>query len=147
VFNARSTRRSFSASSKCWRRDDPGSCQDLRLDRALRHAPGLRPARTTRESLAWRGPQSGSLFVFSNRGTTRLKVLWFDSNGYCLLYKRLHRAVFELPASSGGASIQIDARRLAELLHGLPHICGARAPVLETPKRRDCVSKLESRPS
>jgi transposase len=63
-------------------------------------------------------PQSGSLFVFSNRGATRLKVLWFDSNGYCLLYKRLHRAVFVLPASSGATSVQVDARRLAELLRG-----------------------------
>lgn len=63
-------------------------------------------------------PESGSLFVFANRGATRLKVLWFDSNGYCLLYKRLHRAVFELPASSG-ASVQVDARRLAELLRGV----------------------------
>lgn len=63
-------------------------------------------------------PQSGSLFVFANRGATRLKVLWFDSNGFCLLYKRLHRAVFELPPSSGTASVQVDARRLAELLRG-----------------------------
>jgi len=64
-------------------------------------------------------PQNGSLFVFANRGATRLKVLWFDSNGYCLLYKRLHRAVFELPVSGGGSgSIQIDALRLAELLRG-----------------------------
>jgi transposase len=35
--------------------------------------------------------------VFANRPTTRLKVLWFDRTGYCLLYKRLHRAVFDLP--------------------------------------------------
>ena len=63
-------------------------------------------------------PQSGSLFVFANRGATRLKVLWFDSNGYCLLYKRLHRAVFELPSSSGTASVQVDARRHAERLRG-----------------------------
>jgi transposase len=67
-------------------------------------------------------PQSGSLFVFANRGATRLKVLWFDSNGYCLLYKRLHRAVFELPGSSGAASMQIDARRLAELLRGVARV-------------------------
>jgi transposase len=44
-------------------------------------------------------PQTGSLFVFANRNATRLKALWFDSNGYCLLYKRLHRAVFELPTA------------------------------------------------
>ncbi len=65
-------------------------------------------------------PQSGSLFIFVNRGATRLKVLWFDKNGYCLLYKRLHRAVFELPSPSGGGSaVQIDAPRLAELLRGV----------------------------
>jgi transposase len=78
-----------------------------------------RLAQRVRASLG-EDPESGSLFVFSNRGATRLKVLWFDSNGYCLLYKRLHRAVFELPASGGApASIQIDARRLAELLRGV----------------------------
>jgi transposase len=63
-------------------------------------------------------PQAGSIFVFGNRNATRLKALWFDGNGYCLLYKRLHRAVFELPTSSGGVSVQLDARQLAELLRG-----------------------------
>ena len=65
-------------------------------------------------------PQSGSLFVFANRGATRLKALWFDANGYCVLYKRLHRAVFELPMANGASSsIQINAPRLAELLRGV----------------------------
>lgn len=63
-------------------------------------------------------PQAGSLFVFANRNATRLKALWFDTNGYCLLYKRLHRAVFEVPKPGGGMSVQIDARQLAELLRG-----------------------------
>jgi transposase len=78
-----------------------------------------RLAQTVRDKLG-EDPQSGSLFVFANRGATRLKALWFDSNGYCLLYKRLHRAIFELPASSDSSlSVQIDARRLAELLRGV----------------------------
>jgi transposase len=63
-------------------------------------------------------PQAGSIFVFANRKATRLKALWFDTNGYCLLYKRLHRAVFELPPTTGGGAVQIDARRLGELLRG-----------------------------
>jgi transposase len=74
-------------------------------------------------------PQSGSLFVFANRGATRLKVLWFDSNGYCLLYKRLHRAVFELPPSGGAAAVQIDARRLAELLRGAARVRSRKSDV------------------
>ena len=63
-------------------------------------------------------PQAGSILVFANRNATRLKALWFDGNGYCLLYKRLHRAVFELPPAGGGVSVQLDARQLAELLRG-----------------------------
>jgi transposase len=65
-------------------------------------------------------PQSGSLFVFANRNATRLKVLWFDSSGFCLLYKRLHRAVFELPPAGGGGAVQLDAAQLATLLRGTP---------------------------
>ncbi|HVY25658.1 MAG TPA: IS66 family insertion sequence element accessory protein TnpB [Polyangiaceae bacterium] len=65
-------------------------------------------------------PQTGSLFVFTNRNATRLKALWFDSNGYCLLYKRLHRAVFELPPAGGGGAVQLNAAELATLLRGSP---------------------------
>ena len=38
-------------------------------------------------------PRSGALFVFVNKRKNRLKVLWFDRNGFCILYKRLHRAL------------------------------------------------------
>jgi transposase len=34
-------------------------------------------------------PQSGALFVFASKRGNRLKVLWFDHNGYCLLYKSM----------------------------------------------------------
>lgn len=60
-------------------------------------------------------PQSGALFVFCNRRKNRLKVLWFDRNGYCLLYKRLHRARFALPKRR-----TISARALAFILRGVP---------------------------
>ena len=66
-------------------------------------------------------PQSGEiLVVFSNRGATRLKLLWFDRNGYCVLYKRLHRAVFEVPVAPGGTTtLRIDGAALAKLLRGV----------------------------
>jgi transposase len=57
--------------------------------------------------------------VFAGKSATRLKVLWFDRNGLCLLYKRLHRAVFELPAANGAVSIHIDGEALARLLAGV----------------------------
>jgi transposase len=93
-----------------------------------------RLAQAVKEKLG-EDPQSGSLFVFGNRGATRLKALWFDHNGYCVLYKRLHRAVFELPMVNGtSSSIQIDARRLADLLRGV-----AREPRRKN-QRRDVIA-------
>lgn len=59
-------------------------------------------------------PKSGSLYVFVNKRRNRLKVLWYDRNGFCILYKRLHRARFEMPASR-----TIDARKLAWILRGV----------------------------
>ncbi|NJK31421.1 MAG: transposase [Deltaproteobacteria bacterium] len=47
------------------------------------------------------------------------EVLWWDRNGYCLLYKRLHRAVFVVP-TSGEVSIRIDGEALRTLLAGEP---------------------------
>jgi transposase len=66
-------------------------------------------------------PESGALFVFASKRGNRLKVLWFDHNGYCLLYKRLHRSLFELPEATGADHpvVSIDARALAALLRGV----------------------------
>ena len=54
-----------------------------------------RLARVIREELGG-DPQRG-LFVFVSRRRDRLKVLWWDRNGYAVLYKRLHRARARLP--------------------------------------------------
>jgi transposase len=77
--------------------------------------------------------QGGALFVFANRGATRIKVLWFERHGCCILYKRLHRAVFELPASAGAASVHIDSAALARLLAGTERaVKRSRGPRAET---------------
>ena len=79
-----------------------------------------RLAQVARERVGQDPVTGGALFVFAGRSATRLKVLWFDRNGLCLLYKRLHRAVFELPAATSGAvSIHIDGAALARLLAGV----------------------------
>jgi transposase len=67
-------------------------------------------------------PRSGTLFVFCNKRRDRLKVLWFDRNGYCLLYKRLHHARFSMPEHK-----RIDAQMLALLLRGVD--CARREPI------------------
>ncbi|MEZ4226692.1 MAG: IS66 family insertion sequence element accessory protein TnpB [Polyangiaceae bacterium] len=62
-------------------------------------------------------PQSGALFAFINKRKNRLKVLWFDSNGYCILYKRLHRARFQVPGSR-----TLDPSKLGVLLRGVENV-------------------------
>jgi transposase len=66
-------------------------------------------------------PESGALFVFASKRGNRAKVLWFDHNGFCILYKRLHAARFELPEGGGSDRpiAPIDARALALLLRGV----------------------------
>jgi transposase len=77
-------------------------------------------ALAVRERLAL-DPESGSLFVFAGKNGNRLKVLWFDHNGYCILYKRLHRALFKLPEAGATERplVSIDARMLATILRGV----------------------------
>jgi transposase len=66
-------------------------------------------------------PQSGALFVFANKRGNRCKVLWFDRNGYCILYKRLHGARFELPHPTDARRplATIDARMLGVIFRGV----------------------------
>lgn len=65
-------------------------------------------------------PLSGQLFLFRSRGGDRLKILWFDRDGYALWYKRLEEGVFKLPrVEAGTASVQLRASELAMLLEGI----------------------------
>jgi transposase len=87
-----------------------------------------RLAQTARDQVGIDPAHVSALFVFANRRATRLKVLWFERNGYCMLYKRLHRARFELPAAAAGSpSLPVDAPALAKLLAGVAHEDGAPA--------------------
>jgi transposase len=66
-------------------------------------------------------PKSGALFLFVNKAGNRLKALWWDRTGYCLLYKRLERGTFRIPAvlRPGETSIALDAQEFAKILEGL----------------------------
>jgi len=75
-----------------------------------------------REKLA-QDPRAGALLIFTNRRRDRLKALWWDRNGYCILYKRLHDAAFELPvAEDGSVAVRIDGQKLGALLAGQPKV-------------------------
>jgi transposase len=63
-------------------------------------------------------PRSGALFCFLNQRLDRIKCLWWDQSGYCLLYKRLSGARFVMPGGAG-AGVRIDGEALARLLGGV----------------------------
>ncbi|MCW5979639.1 MAG: IS66 family insertion sequence element accessory protein TnpB [Bryobacteraceae bacterium] len=65
-------------------------------------------------------PLSGHLFVFRSRRGDRLKILFWDRDGYVLWYKRLEAGVFKLPRLEAGArSVELRASELAMLLDGI----------------------------
>jgi transposase len=66
-------------------------------------------------------PQSGALFLFFNKARDRVKILWWDRTGFALLYKRLERGTFRIPAplEPGASSVTIDAAELAKILEGV----------------------------
>jgi transposase len=67
-------------------------------------------------------PLSGHLFVFRSKRGDRLKVLYWDSDGLCLFYKRLELGTFTLPTvgtSVGEHGLEIRAGDFALLLEGI----------------------------
>lgn len=64
-------------------------------------------------------PLSGSLFLFVGRGRDRLKLLYWDTDGFALWYKRLEEGTFRLPRDSAGASVELKPSELAMLLEGI----------------------------
>lgn len=72
-------------------------------------------------------PLSGHLFVFLNRRRNRMKLLVWDRTGYLLLYKRLERGTFHLPAppQAGQRHVELDAGDLGLMFEGVD-LRGAR---------------------
>ena len=65
-------------------------------------------------------PLSGHLFLFFNRKRDRIKILFWDVDGFCIWYKRLEVGVFQLPvATEGDQGIELNSRQLNQLLEGL----------------------------
>ena len=80
---------------------------------------------------------SGHLYVFLSRRGDRVKILTWSAGGFVLLYKRLERGRFRLPAiRDGQTEVEIDATQLAMLLDGID-IQRVQPPRRWTPPRRE----------
>ena len=65
-------------------------------------------------------PLTGHLFVFRSRRGDRMKILFWDRDGFVLWYKRLETGVFKLPRLEAGArSVELRASELAMVLDGI----------------------------
>jgi transposase len=65
-------------------------------------------------------PLSGHLFVFRNKSGDRLKLLYWDEDGYVIVYKRLEAGTFRFPqASADTCKVSIRAADLFMLLDGV----------------------------
>ena len=63
-------------------------------------------------------PFSAHLFVFTNKGRDKLKLLYWHHNGFVLLYKRLERGRFVWPRQENRQPVCLTLRELAHLLEG-----------------------------
>ena len=63
-------------------------------------------------------PLDGSLYLFAGMGGRRLKVLYWDRNGFCLWQKRLEQDRFPWPREPGEAR-SISWAQLELLLDGI----------------------------
>ena len=72
-------------------------------------------------------PTSGHLFLFFNRRRDRIKILFWDHDGFCIWYKRLEAGTFQmLTTTNDPEGIEIEAWQLVQLLDGLDLKTGRR---------------------
>ena len=63
---------------------------------------------------------AGHLFVFSNRQRNRVKILYWDRDGFAIWSKRLEEGTYAMPfGKAGGQHCEVSAQELSALLSGI----------------------------
>lgn len=70
------------------------------------------------QDIVQQDPLSGHFFVFLNRRRDRVKILYWDRDGYVVWAKRLEAGTFRLPAATG-PRLEVRHAELAMLLGGI----------------------------
>jgi transposase len=81
-------------------------------------------------------PLSGHVFVFRNKRGDRVKLLYWDEDGFVIVYKRLEEGTFRWPATlSDQGSVTLRAAELAMLLDGVDWSQAQRSKRYRRPAR------------
>lgn len=81
---------------------------------------GIDGLRAVVEQVLMKSPDEGHLFVFVGKQRDKLKILFWDRNGYVVYFKRLERGRFQLPATDETRTrVEMEPAQLAMLLDGI----------------------------
>jgi len=64
-------------------------------------------------------PMSKAMFVFHNLHCDKVKILYWDGSGFCLLYKRMEHDKFKFPKRISAEKYEITPAELTWLMNGL----------------------------
>jgi transposase len=64
-------------------------------------------------------PLSGCMYVFFSRRADRVRILYYDRDGYVLVTKRLEKGHFAIPWHAAQGRVVIEAAELLLVLEGL----------------------------
>jgi transposase len=77
-------------------------------------------------------PLSGHLFVFRNKRRDRVKILYWDKDGFALWYKRLEKGTFRFPEAKDGR-VEVTPAEMAAVLEGIDLSRARRFPRFSLP--------------
>ena len=92
---------------------------------------GIQGLAAAAEQVLRQNPCSGAVFAFRGRKGDRIKLLYWDQQGFCLYYKVLQNGRFPWPSPADGV-IRLTSAQLAMLWEGIDW----RRPAWSSPPRR-----------
>jgi transposase len=84
-------------------------------------------------------PLGGDLFVYCSRRRDRVKILYWDRDGWALWAKRLEAGTYAFPFASSGRK-EITAAELGALLEGLDLRSAKRRKRYVAPLQQKCLA-------
>jgi transposase len=63
-------------------------------------------------------PFCGALYLFTNRARDKIKILYWDTTGFALFYKRLEKNRYKWPSNNGSNIMPLNDAQLQYLLAG-----------------------------